>query len=63
MIIIKDVVRQRGSNGEIKLACITTDDGPVWECDLNGTNWVKIEMGKAELQESLNKHINETKTN
>ncbi len=65
MIIIQEVVRVTGLDGKNRLRCLTDHDydGSTWECDPDGTNWTKTEIGIDDLQESLNKHLNETKTN
>jgi len=64
-LILTEVERVCGVDGVSKLRCHThpDHDGSVWECSPDGMNWVKIELGINDLRESLNKHINETKTN
>ncbi len=36
---------------------VNMDDGSVWTCTPEGTNWTKVRKSNAELQELFNLHL------
>jgi len=45
------------ADGQSTTLMVNMDDGSVWTCTPDGTNWTKVRKSDAELQELFNLHL------
>lgn len=54
---IKIQSTQELADGQGTTLMVNMDDGSVWTCTPEGTNWTKVRKSDAELQELFNLHL------